>query len=196
MIGNRPGSMRFLGYANFSLAPSYKEAIREMQNGDSTLAKVISGQIAGVKYGGVKYGLGLSVNQELSNAVGLFSRLGWNDGKTATWAFTEIDKTVSIGLRFRPGPAKRPDDHFGLAFVLNGISGSHRAYLNDNGFGFILGDGKLPRYGYEQIMEAYYKVKLIRSIWATADYQFVMNPGYNRDRGPVHIFAIRMHVEF
>ena len=188
--------MRFLTFTNFSSAPSYTTAIHNMQHGDSSLISVFSGQKAGVNYGGLKYGFGISFNQELTNNIGIFSRIGWNDGKTATWAFTEIDHTASAGLRIRPNVLKRPDDNFGLACVINGISDAHRNYLNSNGYGFMLGDGKLPHYGYEQIIETFYKIKLISWLWATADYQFVINPAYNKDRGPVHIFSIRAHVEF
>jgi high affinity Mn2+ porin len=195
-LNNHPGNLHFLTFLNSSAAPSYNAAINAMRNGDSSLVSVFSGKKTGVAYGGVKYGFGISFNQELTNQVGIFSRLGWNDGKTATWAFTEIDQTVSAGIRIRPNVIKRPDDNFGLAYVLNGISEAHRTYLNSNGYGFMLGDGKLPHYGHEQIIETFYKIKLISWLWTTADYQFVINPAYNKDRGPVHIFSIRAHVEF
>ncbi|MEO8761808.1 MAG: carbohydrate porin, partial [Bacteroidia bacterium] len=80
--------------------------------------------------------------------------------------------------------------------LVNGISNTHRNYLNDNGYGFMLGDGKLTNYGLEQIIETFYKCKLTQWLWATVDYQFIMNPGYNTDRGPVHVFSCRAHVEF
>jgi high affinity Mn2+ porin len=195
-IKKHPGNVRFLAYTNFSSAPSYTTALRDMSKGDSSLISVFSGQKAGVQYGSLKYGFGISFNQELTNYMGVFARLGWNDGQTATWAFTEIDQTVSAGIRLRANLIKRPDDNFGLAWVMNGISGVHRDYLNSNGYGFMLGDGKLSRYGYEQIVETFYRVKLIKWLWATVDYQFVLNPGYNKDRGPAHIFSFRAHVEF
>jgi len=193
---NYPGTIRILGFANFSRAPRYATAVQQMSEGDSALIKVIRGQLAGGQYGGVKYGWGLNVSQQLSTRLGLFSRVGWNDGQTATWAFTEIDRTASAGIRIRTDIEKRPDNNFGLAFIVNGISAAHRNYLNAGGYGFILGDGRLTHYGEEQIVEAFYKVKLIPAVWVTADYQFVVNPGYNRDRGPVQIFALRTHIEF
>ena len=195
-IKNQPGSIRFLAFTNFSSAPSYSTATTALHKGDTALVSVFTGQRAGDTYGGFKYGFGISFNQSISKRYGIFSRVGWNDGQTATWAFTEIDRTVSAGLRVRPSVIKRPDDNFGIAVVVNGISGAHRDYLNAGGYGFMLGDGKLPDYGLEKIVETFYKVKLTPWLWATADYQFVLNPGYNKDRGPVHIFAVRGHVEF
>ncbi len=195
-IKNHPGNFRILAFANFSSAPSYNTAINEMKKGDSSLVSVFSGNKTGVQYGGLKYGLGISFNQELTKNLGVFTRVGWNDGNMATWAFTEIDQTVSLGFKMGAIAIKRPQDHFGVAFVANGISDPHRNYLNSNGYGFMLGDGKLTHYGYEQIFETFYKVKLVNWLWVTADYQFVINPGYNRDRGPVHVFALRTHIEF
>lgn len=195
MINDHPGNLRFLAFTNFSSAPSYNTAISNMRHGDSSLVAVFSGQKAGVQYGGLKYGFGISFNQELKSYLGVFSRLGWNDGNTATWAFTEIDRTASLGIRVRPNIIKRPGDNLGLAVVVNGISNAHRTYLNSNGYGFLLGDGKLSNYGYEQIIEAFYKIKLISWLWITADYQFIINPGYNKDRGSVNVFSIRLHVE-
>ena len=90
---------------------------------------------------------------------------------------------------------KRPNDNFGVACIVNGLSAPHRNYLNGGGYGFILGDGKL-NYGYEQILETFYKIRLISLVWLTLDYQFIINPGYNKDRGTVSIFGIRTHVEF
>ena len=194
-IKNHPGNLHFLGYANYSLAPSYKTAISEIKKGDSAMINVIDGTATGAQYG-VKYGFGISFNQELTNNIGIFSRVGWNNGQTATWAFTEIDQTATLGIHINGDIIKRPTDNFGIACVINGISADHRDYLNAGGYGFIIGDGKLTHYGYEQIMETFYKIKLKSYLWVTADYQFAVNPGYNKDRGPVNIYAIRTHIEF
>jgi high affinity Mn2+ porin len=196
LAGIRPGSLRVLVYANHSVAPAYGAALQGMTQGDSTLVSVISGQKEINGPYGLKYGFGMSFNQELTQSTGIFARVGWNDGKTATWAFTEIDRTASIGLRFKANIIHRPHDNVGIAFVANGISDAHLRYLNANGYGFMLGDDKLPHYGLESILEVFYKVKLIDWLWVTADYQFIANPAYNKDRGPVHVFSLRSHVEF
>ena len=195
-VNNHPGCIKLLGFQNYSSAPTYNDAINTMKSGDSTLYFTIGGQRSGIRYGGVKYGFGLSIWQEFTKNFGVFARVSWNDGKSSTWAFTEIDHSVSLGLSLKMGKIKRADDIFGLAAVINGISSDHYDYLNNGGYGFIIGDGKLTRYTNEIIIESYYKIKLFHSLWLTADYQCVLNPAYNVDRGPVNIFSLRAHVEF
>jgi len=195
-INGHSGCIKLLGFENFSSAPFYSQGVNRIKSGDSSLIPSFNGQKTGPDYGRMKYGFGISAWQELTNDLGVFARVSWNDGKTATWAFTEIDQSVSLGLSIKASKIKRPDDVFGIAGVLNGISQEHYNYLNAGGYGFILGDGKLTNFGNEMIIESYYKIKIAQSLWATLDYQFVMNPGYNADRGPVHIFALRGHVEF
>ncbi|HEY0245647.1 MAG TPA: carbohydrate porin, partial [Mucilaginibacter sp.] len=118
-----------------------------------------------------------------------------NDGHTATWAFTEIDQSGSIGLNLNGNSWHRPEDTFGIAGVVNGISKDHRDYFAIGGYGFIVGDGKL-NYKTENILETYYNAKVNNNIHLSADYQFIVNPAYNADRGPVNVFSVRMHVEF
>jgi len=110
-------------------------------------------------------------------------------------AFTEIDRSISAGINIKGNSWKRPGDNIGIAQVINGISVNHRAFLNAGLYGFIIGDGKL-NYGTEAITEFYYQVKITHSFFISADYQFVDNPAYNKDRGPVHVFAVRGHIEF
>jgi high affinity Mn2+ porin len=142
-----------------------------------------------------KVGIGLSWDQELTSDVGVFARLSWNDGRTETWAFTEIDQSAAVGINLKGTKWSRPDDVVGVAGVASGLSGDHKAYLAAGGLGMILGDGRL-NYGCEQIVEAYYDLKLGRGLWLSPDFQYITNPGYNRDRGPVPIYGLRAHVEF
>ena len=146
--------------------------------------------------GDTTYGFGLNIEQPIGQSGGLFGRVSWNDGRTATWAFTEIDRSYTIGINLGGHRWRRPNDAFGLALVRNDISAALAAFLNAGGSGFLLGDGRLPNYGGEQIAELFYKARLARTLWLTFDYQFVGNPGYNADRGPVHLAALRTHVEF
>jgi high affinity Mn2+ porin len=141
-----------------------------------------------------KYGLGLNLEQALNSDVGAFLRAGWNDGKTETWEFTEIDRTLSGGLQILGRRWRRAEDVVGVAGVLNGLSRDHREYLAAGGYGFIIGDGEL-NYSSERILEAYYAHKLQKMITLTLDYQFAANPAYNKDRGPVSILALRLHWE-
>ncbi|PTS96148.1 carbohydrate porin [Pedobacter sp. HMWF019] len=191
----RPGSLRLLLTNTYSRAPSYAQGIQALADNNTQILNVISGQAEGTTYGGRKYGFGFSGDQELTDDLGIFARAGWNDGKDVTWAFTEIDRTASLGLSLKGVKWKRADDVFGLAAVVNGLSDGHRTFIADGGYGFIIGDGKL-NYGKEMILETYYNAKLTKTFWLTADYQFVNHPAYNKDRGPVNVFAIRGHIEF
>ena len=180
------GVVRLLFYRNLAHMGNYREAVDEPQYQlDITRTRT---------YSRTKLGLGLNIEQAISASGGLFLRLGWNDGKNETWAFTEIDQTVSAGGLWNGKGWDRPNDHAGGAVVANGLSNDHRDYLAAGGYGFIIGDGKL-NYRPETIVEGFYCAQLATWMAATADYQFVLNPAYNADRGPVHVFALRMHLE-
>ena len=192
---NRPGTVRFLIFHTVSQAPGYRNTLNEVKIGDSTSVEVYTGVKEWKKYGGVKYGVGINAEQELSTSFGVFFKASWNDGKTATWAFTEIDRSISAGINIKGRRWRRPNDNIGIAQVINGISSDHREFLKAGLYGFIIGDGKLT-YGAESITEIYYQAKITHSFFAAFDYQFVNNPAYNKDRGPVNVFAIRGHIEF
>lgn len=117
------------------------------------------------------------------------------DGRTESWAFTEVDRCVSAGLSLAGTSWGRPRDRFGLAFVQNGLSPDHRDYLAAGGLGFLLGDGRLA-YSPERIAEATYALALGRNVTASLDLQRCWNPAYNADRGPVTLWALRVHCAF
>jgi high affinity Mn2+ porin len=186
------GSTRLLLYYNTSKAPAYQTVINNYKNGTDSSLDVIYG----TTYGGQKFGVGISSDQSVTERLQAFLRLGWNDGKTATWAFAEIDNSMNLGFRYYGIGKGRMADNIGLAIVSNGISTGHREFLNIGGYGFMIGDGKLPNYGRENIIELFYKVKLFEQFFATIDYQFVSHPAYNLDRGPVSLLAARVHIQF
>ncbi|MFS8083369.1 MAG: carbohydrate porin [Ginsengibacter sp.] len=194
-LNKRPGKLRFIVSNTHSRAPSYAEGMKAIATDNTYLLNVISGNAERNVYGGKKFGLGFSADQELSNEIGFFMRAGWNDGKDITWTFTEIDQTLSAGITVKGIKWKRADDVFGIASVINVISNAHRNFLAAGGYGFIIGDGKL-NYGHEAIIETYYNAFLSNFFWLTLDYQFVNNPGYNKDRGPANVFAVRGHIAF
>ncbi|HMH23153.1 MAG TPA: carbohydrate porin [Puia sp.] len=185
------GTVRLLGYYNVNKAPNYKDAVAARLNGDTSTLDAIYGK----KYGATKIGFGVNADQELSGAVNAFLRLGWNDGRNASWAFAEIDNTLSGGIRINGKSWRRQADNIGIALVSNGISSGHRDFLKIGGYGFMIGDGQLPNYGREDIAEAFYASKIFTNCWLTLNYQFVGRPAYNKDRGPVHLFAARLHIE-
>jgi high affinity Mn2+ porin len=190
-IHNRPGNIRLLGYYNTSDHIGRYEDALFMNYPHIVDVNLVNP----AQYNGSKYGFGFNFDQELNNTFGIFGRIGWNDGKYQTWCFTEIDQTASLGLSAKGNKWHRPDDNCGIAFLANGLSDRHRSYLALGGSGFILGDGKL-NYAPEMIGELYYSFKPIRQgLWFSGDYQFCMNPGYNADRGPVHILSARVHIE-
>jgi high affinity Mn2+ porin len=90
----------------------------------------------------------------------------------------------------------RADDRVGLAFVVNDASSAAKQFFAAGGLGILVGDGQLLHSGPEQIVEAYYSLAAFSFAKLSLDYQFIVNPGYNRDRGPVSVFGIRGRVEF
>jgi high affinity Mn2+ porin len=178
-----------------SRAPTYKAGLAALSDDDSTLLKVISGNAENPVFGGHKSAVCFNLQQSITDNITAFARAGWNDGKYATWAFTEIDQSISGGFSFKGARWGRDGDVAGVAGVINGISADHRAFLKAGGYGFIIGDSTL-NYGHEGILETYYNARLFPAVFISADYQFVNHPAYNKDRGPVHVFAIRAHFEF
>ena len=147
-------------------------------------------------YGRHKYGFGINAEQFLTKDLGVFAKVSYNDGHTQTWFFTEIDRSLTFGAVLNGSSWKRDDDELGLAFIANGISADHRDYLAAGGYGFLIGDGKL-NYSNELIAELYYKINAYqKKLWLSPDYQFILHPAYNADRGPVNVFGFRAHVEF
>jgi high affinity Mn2+ porin len=142
-----------------------------------------------------KYGFGLNVEQEIAKDIGVFSRLGWSDGQNEAWVFSDVDRTATLGLSVKGEYWNRPNDTFGLAEVINAISHVHQEFFEAGGTGILAGDGNLS-YGLERILETYYDFQISQKVYGALDYQFVANPAFNRDRGPVNVFAARLHFEF
>jgi high affinity Mn2+ porin len=140
-------------------------------------------------------GVSLNLEQQLAADVGVFARLGDAGGNVETYEFTDIDRTASLGVSVGGVPWHRPQDTVGLAEVVNAISRDRRRYLAAGGLGILIGDGRLPHAGNENIVETYYEAAVIPAVHVTLDYQWAVNPAYNRDRGPVSLFALRVHTE-
>jgi high affinity Mn2+ porin len=142
-----------------------------------------------------KYGFGLNLEQNLSKYLTAFARAGWDNGKTESFAYTEVDQTFAEGVGASGAWWHRKQDRAGIAFVSNAIKKDHQNYLAAGGLGFLLGDGHL-NYGRENIFESYYTVHVWRGIYLAPGIQHINDPGYNRDRGPVVVPSFRAHVEF
>jgi len=140
--------------------------------------------------------LWVDLEQQLVKDVGLFGRASWNDGQNEILSFTDIDRSLAGGLSIKGSFWGRPDDTVGIGGAINGLSAAHRAFLAAGGLGLLIGDGQLPNYRPEQILETYYAYSVSKNLTLTADYQLVTNPAYNADRGPASIFSGRLHGEF
>jgi high affinity Mn2+ porin len=151
--------------------------------------------ISQTRIGRIKYGYVINLEQALTDEVGLFGRWSWNDGKTEIMAFTDIDASLSLGASIKGTRWGRPDDVIGIGGAINALSRDHRDFLAAGGLGPLIGDGLL-NYRPERILESYYAFALNKQLTFTADYQFITNPAYNADRGPVSIFSGRLHGEF
>jgi hypothetical protein len=143
-----------------------------------------------------KYGFGANLELPLADGgeTGLFARAGWNDGRTESFAFTEVDRTLSVGAQLAGTRWRRAQDRLGVALAVNALARDHRDYLALGGNGFVLGDGRLD-YAREQIAEAYYRWRVVAHADLGPDLQFIRNPGYNRDRGPARFLGLRLHLE-
>jgi len=191
LLRGHRSALRLLSYVNHADMGSYREAIHEFEQGLTATPDIVATR----RQGRVKYGLGANAEQEFGRGFRMFARWGWNNGRTESFAYTEIDRTASLGGDLSGANWRRNLDKFGAAFVVDEISGDHREYLALGGQGFMLGDGKL-NYGLEQIFETYYTAHVWRGVFASVDVQHVTNPGYNRDRGPVLVGSLRLHVDF
>jgi len=179
-----PGVVRLLSFLNYAHMGSYQAALSR-PDADIT-------QVRGDR---TKHGFGLNLEQEISKNIGVFSRVGWSDGNNEAWAFSDVDRTATAGLSIKGEAWQRADDTFGLAGVFNGISKVHQEFLAAGGTGILAGDGHLS-YGWERILETYYDFKVWKTVHTSLDYQFIDNPAFNRDRGPVSVFGARLHWEF
>lgn len=188
-FGSHPGAIRLLEFVNHADAGTYAEAIQ--------LAKQ-SGSVPDVtatrRPGTMKYGFGINTEQEIKKYIGFFIRLGWNDGKTESFAFTTIDRLVSGGVSITGDRWHRPHDTVATALTAAGLSAVHSEYLAMGGHDFLIGDGKL-NYAPEYSWESYYSAQLFPGFFASFDYQHIANPAYNQDRGPVAVYSIRLHWE-
>jgi high affinity Mn2+ porin len=190
ILPKKDGTIRLLSYINHANMGIYRNAVAQYKAGITPVPEITNHPFNTT----IKYGFGVNIEQAITVNFKAYARWGWNNGKTESWAFTEIDSTFAIGLGANGHQWHRNKDRAGVAFVSNAISKDHQNYLADGGLGFLLGDGAL-NYGREQIVESYYTAHVWRGIYAGPDLQHVNNPGYNRDRGPVLIPGFRVHVE-
>lgn len=184
--------IRLLVYRNVARMGIYQDAI------DKALASGGQPDIAADDgEGREKHGFGLNVEQPLADdgATGVFLRAGWNDGQTESFEFTEVDRTLSLGGQLSGAHWGRADDRLGVAVVIDALSAVHARYLELGGCGFELCDGRLD-YGHEAVMETFYRIQAGKYAQVSPDFQFIENPGYNRERGPARVYGVRLHLQY
>ncbi|MFM7024714.1 MAG: carbohydrate porin, partial [Limnohabitans sp.] len=196
-LGGQPGKVRMLAWRNRAVTASFNDATAYLlthapaTDADrQTFFQVRNGEK-------IKYGLGLNLEQALSQDIGVFLRTMKADGRTETYAFTEVDASVSAGALLNGRPWGRAADHVGLAVMENRLSHDRRDFLEAGGISYFIGDGAHNfSYRPERGIEAFYSAGLGKHLWITADYQRIHNPAYNAWRGPVNVYALRLHAEF
>jgi high affinity Mn2+ porin len=189
-IGGEDGDIKVTGFLTRGRMARFTDAIALGQ------ALGQAPDVAQVRRYRSRPGLDVNVQQKLADGVGVFARLGWAQGDVEPYEFADIDRTASGGVSLSGKRWGRPDDTFAIAGIINDISKIHQAYLAAGGLGILVGDGRLPHPGTENIIETYYAIALAKFLQLSFDYQFVDHPAYNTDRGPVSIFAARVHAQF
>lgn len=187
-LGERPGRVRLLAFHNRANMGGFRDALAFAPPGAVP-------DLAMTRRFRDKRGYGVNIEQELSESVGAFLRVSRNDGEAETYAFTEIDRSLSGGVLIKGSVRGLLQDSMGLALVRNDLSRAHRDYLAAGGLGFFIGDGRLS-YRPETILEAFYNLQLHKRAWLTLDLQRIANPAYNADRGPATVWGLRLHSEF
>lgn len=189
-IGGHPGAVRLAVFRNHGRFARLGDAVAAFQKTG------VLPDLASLRHPVTRLGGQVNIEQDVTETLGVFLRAGISDGRYEAYDFTDIDRSVAFGASLGGKGWHREGDRIGLATVVNGISQARQRYLAAGGLGILVGDGKLPHSGGEWITEAYYSASLMKGITVSADYQLVVNPGYNRDRGPANVFALRLHGAF
>lgn len=186
----RDGKLKLLGFVNRGDMGSYNDAVAL---GEATGSVPSTALVRDYKS---RPGVALNFQQEVADDIGIFARLSDNDGSQEAYEFTEINRGLSTGVSVKGSSWNRKDDTVGAAYIVDGISRAAQRYLAAGGLGILIGDGRLPHYALENGIETYYSAQLASWFAVTADYQLIVNPAYNSDRGPVSIFGVRLRAEF
>ena len=189
------GKIAVTGFLSRGRMGSFADAI-DLAAQPGPLFGNVTDALVAVRHYQSRGGVSMNLEQEITPDIGAFLRAGWADSSKEPFEFTDIDRTVAGGLSLNGKQWGRPDDTIGIAGVVNGISKVHEEFFNDGGLGILVGDGMLPHPGLEQILETYYSFALTAATKLSFDYQFIANPAYNTDRGPVSVFAARLHAQF
>ena len=189
---DHPGRLKIGGWMHETYAANYQQALDLMAINPALAPE---DALATVRTGQPMFGYYLNLQQEISDDLGVFARWSWNDGQSEISAFTDINSSLSGGISIKGARWGRPDDTVGIAGAINFISPQFASFLAQGGTGVLIGDGQL-NYAPEKVLEAYYAMQVTKSVVATTDYQLLVDPAYNADRGPVNVFSGRLRVSF
>jgi high affinity Mn2+ porin len=181
-----PGKVRFLGYLESANMGSYQATLDNPS---------LHEDITRTRRFRYTYGVGINFEQEITSDVGAFLRAGYRDPNYEVWQYTDISRSLSLGLQIKGSAWCRPSDTFGLADALDALGHAQREYFAAGGLGILIGDGKL-HYGLENVIETYYNLEVFKGVNLSLDYQLVVNPAYNQDRGPINVFMARLHFQY
>jgi high affinity Mn2+ porin len=203
-VGQQEGSVKLLAYVNKAHMGSYVDAVNFALKGSTNAACPVTsaaadGSVAAstscVRTYTSQGGLGLNLQHKLSSEAGFFARLSLNQGRKETYDFTDINQSLSEGFLFHGKSWGRGEDTIGVAAVVNALSGDAKSYFAHGGMGVLIGDGWL-NYGLEKTSEVFYNCSVMKHLNVGLDFQYTINPGYNRDRGPVFVAGGRVHLDF
>ena len=185
----QPGRFRLMGWINHGTMGGFADALAlplsSANYPDITLTRRVR----------TNYGFVANIEQAINEDFGVFSRVSWSPGEVELLGWTDADATASFGGLLKGTSWGRPNDKVGVGGVVEALSGIARRYFEAGGLGILIGDGQL-NYHYEKALEAYYGYALNGWSTFTVDYQFIVDPGYNADRGPVSVFSLRYHAEW
>ena len=206
MLFRRPGAVRLLGYRNHVITGRFGEAISAFEANPADNAAACTSfnygsgnsgapDLCWVRRPNVKLGIGINLEQTIAKDIGVFFRGMYSDGQTEVDAYNSADRSLAFGVVAKGTLWRRAFDVAGVGFGMSWISAIHAKYLAMGGVDGFIGDGYLRRSA-EGVADGFYSVNLLKAVWLSADYQFLWNPGFNADRGPVHILGARVHAEF
>jgi hypothetical protein len=204
-IFGKEGTVRVLGYRNHEDIGRFADAIAAFEANPQENATTCPGfnygsnnanapDLCWARKPNVKVGIGGFFEQYVAKDIGVFSRGMYSDGKTEVDAYTSADRSASVGMLAKGSLWHRPGDVTGVGLNFGWISKVHAEYLSMGGVDGFVGDGAI-RPGAETSFDTFYSVAVRRWLWLTGDYQHIVNPGFNQDRGPVNVFTLRVHGE-
>ncbi len=202
----REGAVKVLAYRNREFMGRFDESIAALRADPARNAAACTNSLylstnasapdlCWVRRLNIKVGIGLNLEQHLTEDAGVFFRGMISDGATEVQAYTSTDRSISFGGLTKGSVWKRPADLAGIGASIGWISRAHADFLGLGGVDGFIGDGKLNQAA-EEAFEVFYSLNFLDVFWLSADYQRIVNPAFNADRGPVNVFGLRLHAQY